>query len=389
MNKLLIVNNNMKVGGVQKSLYNLLWSLDGRYEVSLYLFKNVGEYAGKLPKNIEIIEDRSLFSYLGCSQADCAGSLRHRLVRGALAAFCRVFGRHAVMKLLLLSKKSLPEEYDCAIAYLHNGNPRSFYGGVQDFVLHRVKAKRKVAFLHCDYAVCGANSKRNNCLLDGFDVIAACSEGCREAFVRTLPEYADRCVVVRNCHRFDQICTLAEETAVSYDPAYIHALAVCRMAHEKGVERILEAARAARDRGYGLKIHLVGDGAMMSDLKARCTRLLLDDMVTFYGEQSNPYAYMKNADLLLVTSYHEAAPLVIEEAACLCLPILSVRTTSSFEMIERPERGWVCANDAAAFEAALLELLAEPKKLWEAKERLKTAPLDNGVAVSEFAAIFS
>ena len=38
MKKLLIVNNNLNIGGVQKSLYNLLWSLPEDYEVTLYLF---------------------------------------------------------------------------------------------------------------------------------------------------------------------------------------------------------------------------------------------------------------------------------------------------------------------------------------------------------------
>ena len=52
MKKIIIVNNNMKVGGVQKSLYNLLWSLDSRYDVTLLLFRAVGEYAGQLPPNV-------------------------------------------------------------------------------------------------------------------------------------------------------------------------------------------------------------------------------------------------------------------------------------------------------------------------------------------------
>ena len=45
MKKLLIVNNNMKVGGVQKSLCNLLWSLDpAEYHVSLLLFSKSESY---------------------------------------------------------------------------------------------------------------------------------------------------------------------------------------------------------------------------------------------------------------------------------------------------------------------------------------------------------
>ena len=38
MKKLIIVNNNMKIGGVQKSLTNLLHSIHGRYDITLLLF---------------------------------------------------------------------------------------------------------------------------------------------------------------------------------------------------------------------------------------------------------------------------------------------------------------------------------------------------------------
>ena len=53
MKKLLIVNNNMKVGGVQKSLLNLLWSLEGQYEVTLCLFSPQGAYLQQLPATVE------------------------------------------------------------------------------------------------------------------------------------------------------------------------------------------------------------------------------------------------------------------------------------------------------------------------------------------------
>lgn len=38
MERILIVNNNMHIGGVQKSLLNLLTDIHGRYDVTLLLF---------------------------------------------------------------------------------------------------------------------------------------------------------------------------------------------------------------------------------------------------------------------------------------------------------------------------------------------------------------
>ena len=75
MKKIVIVNNNMKVGGVQKSLCNLLWLLAERddIEVTLVLFRAVGEYMERLPQKIKCVEVESLFRYLGQSQGEMKG----------------------------------------------------------------------------------------------------------------------------------------------------------------------------------------------------------------------------------------------------------------------------------------------------------------------------
>ena len=124
MKKIIIVNNNMKVGGVQKSLYNLLWSIEGDYEITLLLFRAIGEYIHCLPANVKVLEADGLFRYLGLSQGECKGL--DKLKRGMLAALCRVFGRGKIMKLLLKSQQTIQQEYDWAIAFLQNGNIKNF-----------------------------------------------------------------------------------------------------------------------------------------------------------------------------------------------------------------------------------------------------------------------
>ena len=159
MKKIIIVNNNMRIGGVQKSLYNLLWSLEGQYDITLCLFTNDGALSAHLPDSVKVIEVQGLFRYMGIAQSDCHGA--DIIKRGFLAALSRIFGRSVCMKFLLASEKKIPGDYDCAIAFLHNGRDKSFYGGVQEFVLHCVNADRKVAFLHCDYRNCGADHRYN------------------------------------------------------------------------------------------------------------------------------------------------------------------------------------------------------------------------------------
>lgn len=383
MKKIIIVNNNMKVGGVQKSLYNLLWALDGRYDVTLLLFQNTGAYSGLLPPTVKILECSSLFRLLGISQGECGGA--DKLRRGALVMITRLLGRQAAMKLVLDSQKMLPEIYDCAISFLHNGNINNFYGGVQEFVLHRINAKRKVAFLHCDYGKCGANHPTNNHLIAQFDAVAACSDGCREAFEAVLPGLAQKCVTVRNCHRIDEIQAFASKTPVVYSEDVINVVMVSRLAHEKGIERAIEAVCYALERALPVVLHVVGGGPMESQLRALVSEKGMGERVRFYGEQSNPYRYMKNADLFLMTSFHEAAPMVIEEARCLCLPVLTVRTTSSKEMVAQQECGWVCENHQWALNEALVQILENKEQIETMRSILQGRSMDNDAALCQFA----
>lgn len=382
MKKIIIVNNNMKIGGVQKSLLNLLWELGDGYDITLYLFQCTGAYLEQLPPWIRVEECKSLFRYLGISQRECTGG--QKLLRGVLAALCRLFGRDAVIKLLLVSQKTLPQTYDCAISFLHNGGPKSFYGGVQEFVLHRVRAKRKAAFLHCDYRNCGGNYPANNAKLYSFDVISACSDGCRAAFFEVLPEMREKCVTVRNCHRFAQIRELAEQSPVIYDREFCNVVMVSRLSHEKGIQRAIVALKQVIDSGIPAMLHLVGSGGMEAQLKALAQDLGINGYVHFYGEQVNPYRYLKNADLLMMTSFHEAAPMVIEEAACLGVPVLTTRTTSSKDMVADAGIGWICENNQEAINALLLDIVSGRLDAIKKTELCSKDNMDNRLALDQF-----
>lgn len=383
MKKIIIVNNNMKVGGVQKSLYNLLWAIHDQYDITLYLFSKTGEYADQLPSDIKVIVCTSLFRYLGVSQGEC-GSPYDRLARGLLAALCKVFGRSFVIRILGWSQKELIDEYDIAISYLQNGRLKSFYGGVNEFVLQKINARQKIAFLHCDYYNCGANSAPNNKLYYGFDRIAACSDGCRGAFIEVVPELTEKCCTVRNCHRNEIIKKKALENPVVYEEGRIHVLIVGRLAHEKAIDRAIKAAAYGLDRLIPVSLHIIGDGNMMEPLKELAASLRIQDAVHFYGEQQNPYRFMINADLLLITSYHEAAPMIIDEARILGIPVLTVKTTSSEEMVLDSHCGWVCENSQEGIDRCLMEILTHPSCLEQMKTSLKDNVIDNTEALEQF-----
>lgn len=151
----------MKIGGIQKSLYNLLWTVHNEYKITLLLFDKRGELLLDIPSDVKVITCRSWFRYLGISQAETAGNIGDKIVRGGLAAISRIAGRPAAMWLVIGSQRGLKREYDCAVSFMHNGDLHLFYGGTNEFVLLKTKAKRKVGFLHCDYGKAGGNTPRN------------------------------------------------------------------------------------------------------------------------------------------------------------------------------------------------------------------------------------
>lgn len=385
MKKIIIVNNNMKVGGVQISLRNLLWEIRDQYDITLYLFDGNGILMDQIPPEVKVRLCKGPFRYFGISQGECKGLDVWK--RGVLAAACRVFGRTAVVKWMLRSQEKLPEAYDCAIAYLQNGRESNFYGGVQDFVAHCVNASRKVAFMHGDYSRCGANEQQNHQLLQQFDRIAACSDGCRDAFRQTVPELENRCVTVRNCHRFSQIRSLADEMPVQYPSDPVNAVMVARLTHEKGIERAIEAVSFAGSRGLPVALHIVGGGPMKDTLSQKAKELGVQAQVFFYGEQANPYRYMKHADLLLISSFHEAAPMVIGEAACLGIPTLTVETTSSREMVIAERCGWVCDNHQQALNEMLARVVSDRQLLEAVREELRNRSFHNELAKSQFSCL--
>ena len=382
MKKILIVNNNMHIGGVQKALVSLLWAIRDQYDITLLLFHPGGECRKELPPEIKVVTAKSPYRYLGMTKYDSLGLLR-KLGRSVYAGITRIFGRKFAISLMALGQKKL-EGYDAAISYLHNGGEKTFYGGCNDFVLRHVSAEKKITFLHCDYTLCGANTRSNAKQYEKFDVIAACSQGCADRFLQVHPHLTEKVQVVPNCHRFDDILQKAEKVPQSFSDDTVNVVTVARLGKEKGVERAVRAIADLGEEKKKLHYYVVGDGISMPLLQQLIKEEKLESTVTLCGMLENPYGHIRGADLLLIPSYSEAAPLVIGEAASLGTPILSTETSSAREMIEETGFGWVCENSVEGLRDGLQILLTQDSILEEIKTRLIQTAVNNETAISQF-----
>ncbi|MGN0841517.1 MAG: glycosyltransferase [Candidatus Ornithospirochaeta sp.] len=385
MKKILIVNNNMHIGGVQKSLVNLLNEVHMDYDITLFLFDKSGEYLSEIPKGVNVIACTSAYRYFGISQSEAKQrSTWSFFARGFLAFITKLLGRSAVVRLIDLTQRRLVNHYDVAISFLHSGNPNSFYGGCNEFVLNKVNADKKITVLHGDYTMCGANSPQNNKLYHKFDLVAACSEGCKNTLIKAMPDMSKRCVTLPNCHNFDKMRADSIVDRMEYPKDRINVLSIGRLGPEKGGERALKAVAKAKGMGIPIKYHIVGDGIKRDELKVTSDSLGISDDVVFYGNQSNPYRFLPNADLLLISSYHEAAPMVIDEAMCFGVPVLSTNTVSAVDMIVNRGIGWICENSQDGIDNGLCTALEDVISLREKKKSILKNVASNSTAVSAF-----
>ncbi len=377
----------MHIGGVQKALVNLLKEIASEYEVTLLLFYKGGELLQDVPENVQIITACKALRSWGATREDAAG-LRLQLSRAFSAAVTRIAGRKWICRILFPLQKKL-RGYDVAISYLHSGNDHVFYSGCNEFVLHCTEAEKKVSFLHCDYGKIHADSQYNADIYQKFDAIAACSVGCKEAFSAVFPELKQKVQVVRNCHDYEQLRHDAAQAPAALPKTAVNVLTLSRFGKEKGVLRGIQAAADLQNVGKRMHYYIIGNGVEYPQAAEMVKRLGLEKSVTLLGEMPNPYGYLKAADVLLIPSFSEAAPMVIGEAAILGTPVLSTRTSSAEEMIVRPGYGWVCDNTQSGITEGLGLLLANPEILKSRRESMKQMVFTNSDAIAAFRYLIS
>lgn len=385
MKKILFVINNLETGGVQISLQNLLREIHNYYDITVLSFFCKDEYRKLIPEDVKLIGLKSPFRFFGVSQNEVRKTPAKFIARAFWAVLTKLFGRSFVIKIMSLFQKKIGT-YDCAISFLHEGPQKSVYGGCNEFVLKKVEAKKKIAWLHCDFALCGANNKRSERIYRKFDRIVACSEGAKRSFLQCMPQFEDKCIAIRNCNDYEHIRELAGQ-GIAYNNSFFNIVTVARLSQEKGIDRAIIAVKNCIDKGYKVRYHIVGSGAMEEKLKALVAESDLNDDIIFYGNQTNPYPYIKGADLFLLSSYHEASPMVFDEAACLGVPVLATETTSTDEMIIQSNSGFVCENSQDGITNSLLSLMRNVCKLAAVEETLNKRTFTNDNNIRAFCSL--
>jgi glycosyltransferase involved in cell wall biosynthesis len=144
-----------------------------------------------------------------------------------------------------------------------------------------------------------------------------------------------------------------------------------RLAHVGSLNRVkdqgtlLRAARILADQGLSFHLDIVGEDTLGGELQRLAASLGIEPFVRFHGflVQSEVRTVIHEADMLIVTSLHEADPIVALEAAVSGTPIVGTAVGHLADWA--PEAAiTVPTGDAAGLAAAVRALLNdEPRRL--------------------------
>ena len=382
--RIFVCFTSFQVGGVASSLINLLNVIHNKYDIDLLCFSDEGTLQEQVPADVHILPSTKWAAMLGDTQRLTMKRSRWRgLIRGLFMLYSRAVGSKMPIRVVLKTLPKLPH-YDVAISFTHDPHYHVFAGGCNRYVIENVDANIKASFVHCDYSRYGGNTQESRNLYARFDYIACCSEGCKRVFDKTVPSLKNKTIVVRNCFQFEDIVRKAALYEVDFDKDSFNIVTVCRLSSEKGLAKAMRAIAEIIKKHPMICWHLIGDGAERQKLLEQRDVMGLQKVVHFWGEQKNPYPFVKAADLFFLPSEHECAPMVFNESWALEIPVLCTRTISVKEMIEEPKVGLVCDHTIESMTEKLDDILVHPEQLQAFKRNMVRQPQNNEIAEKQF-----
>jgi glycosyltransferase involved in cell wall biosynthesis len=166
-------------------------------------------------------------------------------------------------------------------------------------------------------------------------------------------------------------------------------ITVGRLIPDKRQDRLLVAVKKLKEESLDFDVLIVGSGRHEIELKKYCDENKIDNVI-FTGMQTNPYSYMRNADLFVLSSFREGFALVIPEAMTCGLPVLSTSCTGPTEILQNGEYGILVENSSEGVYNGLKYFLEHRTELeyFRNKSMERCKDFDANVIVDEIINLF-
>ena len=348
MKKVLIVSFDMGIGGVERSLVNMLDNFDYKnYRVDLMLYRHQGEFLDMIPEEVNLLEEKEGYNSFGEPLDKVIKDGKYALASARIKAKLMATSTKLIKKVdeigyyqdQLANKYSnkylqkLEKEYDVAISYVWP----------HDMVAYKVNAKKKIAWIHTDYSTIYVDRKIDLELWNKFDYIVSISQDCTDAFVKMYPSLKEKIVLVENIRAPKFISKMANEKCEDMiDSEDIKLLTVGRLCNQKAIDNAIKAMKVLRDKGVNnVKWYVVGYGPDEAMLKELIKENKLEDRFFLLGKKTNPYPYMKKCDIYIQPSRYEGKAVTVIEAQMLGKPVLITNYPTAKSQIKHNVDGYI------------------------------------------------
>lgn len=349
MKELLIASFDMEVGGVERSLVSMLDNFDyTTFKVDLMLYKHQGDFMNLLSNKAHLLKEIPQYTTFRKSIKETIQDKQYpigfsRMLSKLNAGFKgRIKGMDepGYYQMQLMWKYALPflpnveKTYDMAISYLWP----------HYFIAEKVQARKKVAWIHTDYSTVHTDIKMDLKMWQKFDHIIAVSEACKTSFLEKYGELANKVTVIENVTAPQVIKKLADEeidNPMIHDPRF-KVITVARLSHAKGIDNAVKALKRLKGKGLHIAWYVVGYGGDEAMLKQLIKENDLTKDFIMLGKKTNPYPFMKAADLYVQPSRYEGKAVTVGEAQILSRPVLITNYPTAQSQIRNGFDGTIC-----------------------------------------------
>ena len=316
MKRILIINNLLFGGGVEKILLDLTNNLsEEKYEITVFTDNYQEGFEEKFKKSIK-------YEYIFKEKKYENNNLLLRIIRKIKRKIDYYSKIHKFSK----------ENYDVVIA-LKEGESMIFAS--------KIKCKKKIAWIHTDYNVfywtkyAFKNQDNELKCMKKFDKVVCVSKATCDSVKNVLGD-SGNFEVIYNSLNVNEILQRSNEEEITFnrDNGEVIFITVGRLAKQKGYDRLLEACINLNKEGYKFKVYVIGDGDEKDNLQNIIDTNDIKN-VELLGAKDNPYIYMKKADWFICSSTWESFGIAIQESIVLGVPVITTYCEGACEVIDK------------------------------------------------------
>lgn len=149
--------------------------------------------------------------------------------------------------------------------------------------------------------------------LYGFaDKVVAVSEGIRQELIADFGLKKEKVITIENGYNMEEIWTQREEGLSNQQEELLSGKKIIattgRLSRQKGQWHLIRAFSEVVKKVPNALLIIIGSGELENYLKDLSKSYGLEDRVYFTGHASNPYKYLKKADVFVLPSLYEGFP---------------------------------------------------------------------------------